>query len=1641
MADDGDFMDMDHTHRLREQAAVGKYDVPPEVVVQMEEMEDVERPVTLHTDSSKTSTRRCERESHTSNVKKSCASNSDFTDGGFVKVSELNAHTDQTQDRGTTPITKTLHPPLPPPRTPQKRMHRSSSRPGPIQVIDETLRRGRKMSLSPHLSSRRSGRFFGEETPIITSSRVVVKGLDEGVDLNSVRSFFEDTSRFGVGAISFIERCDITNAITIEFQTFEDAQSVILKARSGPLRLSVGKEMTIEPCPEKDQKCILVNGIDKSTAQADFADYLHEHCDIAKHTIQSIQFGTKEGAAVIHFDKPRPGIETIRKRLSKRPFRGKLLRFDEVDQWRTILVQKVNPNLSESDIVRYFLRNGGMIDTVHIYLPLNAFVVVFRFTEDAERVLSQNPHTISERALTVEPFFASLQTTSLNEIPTQEPLILNDLDRSIVRFIQNSGEYRKDLECELATLNGKVVWPGELQSDENDESDKHLKVICTIDPTQKPLKPLKVNLKNWQNNCLGIIEHFFQQFETTRTILVAKEVWNTFNMYLDASAVDDPKKKYRVVRKIIEFRSVEIVGKKEFTKDLYVKLTSKVDVLEKDFVASQKTDCLHKFVQLNYNEMSLLQYSRALEEKEMKPIPDTCGLEIWGEVHSITEVIDKIDRSINSYSREVLNTAKHGITCKTMDLLKTPQAKAYIAHIIDKAIGESSKASYIVDIDNNIEVCALDDKSLTEAIRIIRDSIKEKELKTLTPRHRAILSGHDGDILLTSLQQKHMGLFLSYKNKDGSISFVTIDSILEEVEEMISLFIDNHEVISEFIEVGSGRLAYLLTYKANELETIEDEYRPKGVKITAVEGIRNGFSIKGKKQYTREIGWRLHMMVDVIVERSHELKWDGFNECLEGNHAHGVQSKISVIGLEHKCVVKISPNKRHSRTNNRPNLIRTEFFTTIGSRNKSLYVVAGDITDIDADVVVVPSHSTLQLSGGIGRVVGAKGGFEIQKECCDIVKVKDGRVSQGDVFVTTSGNLSAKHLLHAVTPYKDDFEQDAVRILASLVDQCISKASALGGRSIVFPLIGTGQFNFDLNTVAEVLLTNILTFWKEENDNTLERVYICDMDVAKLKNVILQAKQMSDYKENDDSGEIPSNRQSGKSIQCDVTMETLAELQADVFVNATTRDMNLRIGALGKAILDEAGEEVVDDIKREYPDDIRYGEVAISITGRMKDRVRAFFHGHIPQWSPNNVFAEVILSRFVTECIQEANRRGHRSIAFPALGCGMGGYPPDIVVSTMLGAITEFSRTTPRTTVDLVKFVIPQTDLFEVFNEFVYENKSIETKSFVREYFGRSRSVNDFLLQRNSYQIQEGPVSIKLVLGNIIMESAHAIVNSTNLALNLKLGLVSSMILLTAGKVIQLECNTDEKKKQAQENKIVTTGPGRMLCKRIIHLVAGENKQQWEKKVKRCLRTAEAENLPIVSFPAIGTGRCGQPAHVIADVMATTVKKYVESTKYRGILRAIRIVIFDQEMLDVFRTTINKSLLSKEKQSGGIPIFFRRKESFETEADVKFHIFAETEEKAERVIQELESMKTEEKIAFPSSFLGCLTESQEHELKNIALRRRTVRVSIDKKDGFIAVTGLEYDVVRTRQEIERFLKKHSNVNVERPDHWNMNAAI
>lgn len=64
------------------------------------------------------------------------------------------------------------------------------------------------------------------------------------------------------------------------------------------------------------------------------------------------------------------------------------------------------------------------------------------------------------------------------------------------------------------------------------------------------------------------------------------------------------------------------------------------------------------------------------------------------------------------------------------------------------------------------------------------------------------------------------------------------------------------------------------------------------------------------------------------------------------------------------------------------------------------------------------------------------------------------------------------------------------------------------------------------------------------------------------------------------------------------------------------------------------------------------------------------------------------LKSFVTKCLEEADNKGHSSIAFPAIGTGNLGYPKDIVAEEMFEAVSQFSKKNPRSSVRNVDFVL-----------------------------------------------------------------------------------------------------------------------------------------------------------------------------------------------------------------------------------------------------------------------------------------------------------------------------------------------------------------
>ena len=64
------------------------------------------------------------------------------------------------------------------------------------------------------------------------------------------------------------------------------------------------------------------------------------------------------------------------------------------------------------------------------------------------------------------------------------------------------------------------------------------------------------------------------------------------------------------------------------------------------------------------------------------------------------------------------------------------------------------------------------------------------------------------------------------------------------------------------------------------------------------------------------------------------------------------------------------------------------------------------------------------------------------------------------------------------------------------------------------------------------------------------------------------------------------------------------------------------------------------------------------------------------------------LYRFVTKCLDKASKLKCSSIAFPVIGTGRLGYPPDLVASRMFRAVSDFKKKQKKTALTDVGFVV-----------------------------------------------------------------------------------------------------------------------------------------------------------------------------------------------------------------------------------------------------------------------------------------------------------------------------------------------------------------
>lgn len=147
----------------------------------------------------------------------------------------------------------------------------------------------------------------------------------------------------------------------------------------------------------------------------------------------------------------------------------------------------------------------------------------------------------------------------------------------------------------------------------------------------------------------------------------------------------------------------------------------------------------------------------------------------------------------------------------------------------------------------------------------------------------------------------------------------------------------------------------------------------------------------------------------------------------------------------------------------------------------------GDITTLSVDAIVNAANRTLLGGGGVDGAIHQAAGHGLYEEC-----LKLGGCKTGEAKITKGYNLKAKYVIHTVGPIYFSDEQNKPELLANCYRNSMKLAGQKGIRSIAFPAISTGAYNYPLEEACGIAVDEVAKALYLYHK--IERVVFCCFD-------------------------------------------------------------------------------------------------------------------------------------------------------------------------------------------------------------------------------------------------------------------------------------------------------------------------------------------------------------------------------------------------------------------------------------------------------------------------------------------------------------------------------------------------------------------
>ena len=135
----------------------------------------------------------------------------------------------------------------------------------------------------------------------------------------------------------------------------------------------------------------------------------------------------------------------------------------------------------------------------------------------------------------------------------------------------------------------------------------------------------------------------------------------------------------------------------------------------------------------------------------------------------------------------------------------------------------------------------------------------------------------------------------------------------------------------------------------------------------------------------------------------------------------------------------------------------------------------GDITKLNVDAIVNAAKSSLLGGSGVDGAIHSAGGQSILDECKEIVS-RQGKCSVGCAVITKAGDLHSKYVIHTVGPVWFGGIRNERSKLAECYYISLQLAIENDCKTIAFPNISTGIYQFPKDEAAKIAVETVIKF-------------------------------------------------------------------------------------------------------------------------------------------------------------------------------------------------------------------------------------------------------------------------------------------------------------------------------------------------------------------------------------------------------------------------------------------------------------------------------------------------------------------------------------------------------------------------------------